>query len=482
MKKYIAVLLLMCLTLPSFSLTMPSWRNIKDKPVTDIRDYGCLPDDGVDDTASITAAMTNGAIYIPPGTYEIASLTVPNSCLGIFGGGWSSYLKVADNSTGLIVDATSNGQLAFLNMGNFTLIGSGSHTAIGASVKGPYVNFNNVTFESIGTGILCFSSSTELSVIDCKFTDCTTGINIPSGGGINNKISLSRFSACGVGLSIDDTLSKTEGVQVIDSHFFGCSSGIVASGSEYTFVTNCVIDLTHGTCINLYNAGKSRVSNCYLAQSLASVMSAGIVATGDTNGIIIDGCIFEWIWGYGVEIYGQSIFSDCLSISNCRFNYCNYGAATNGGRGDIQIVNAYNAAISNCHFGTTDAELLAAGVASVPATTRSLTVSNSVVTMSNSNVLATTTVAGTGAKIRGNNNRGFVESNAGLGTFPGGSSSVNIAHGLSWSNNRGIGVWITPSSGRDLFNVEVDTTSFTVSLPYIATYTTNFFWKAEMNP
>ncbi len=124
--------------------------------------YGAIPDDSIADTTAVQAAFTaanaaKGAVYFPPGVYDLGQITVGSSVKLVFGDGWGSELKQVaagadilyfDDSEGCIVE-----RLKFQGV-------SGTASASSNSA----INFTSSSGGASGIG-----NAVDLTVRDCWF-------------------------------------------------------------------------------------------------------------------------------------------------------------------------------------------------------------------------------------------------------------------------------------------------------------------------
>jgi hypothetical protein len=132
-----------------------------------------------------------------------------------------------------------------LSMVNFTdvLCYGGGTTGNGISVAGDAItspnfgiiyNFDRCTFLSLGVGLNYASYIQGVSVSQCNFTNCQTGIHIPLGavGATQLAITASQFDCLGVNIFIQAPIA---GLIVMGNLFYIATSGfgIVCSSTGF---------------------------------------------------------------------------------------------------------------------------------------------------------------------------------------------------------------------------------------------------------
>lgn len=101
MKKLIALLLLLTFPFVAVAKTDPDYLNTKSSPVYDIRASGAKPDDGVDDSVLIQAALnTYKSIFIPKGVWKMDNTVVITmaTSVSVYGDGFSQEGTILDSS------------------------------------------------------------------------------------------------------------------------------------------------------------------------------------------------------------------------------------------------------------------------------------------------------------------------------------------------------------------------------------------------
>lgn len=111
-----------------------------------IIEYGAIPNDGVDDAASINAALsTESEVYIPAGTYHVSSqIDVPSNRV-IYGDGTNSVIKAMTDGISVINCFNSSGRTN-IEIKNIAIDGGGQTLNIRTGVRNARgITINNAT-------------------------------------------------------------------------------------------------------------------------------------------------------------------------------------------------------------------------------------------------------------------------------------------------------------------------------------------------
>jgi parallel beta-helix repeat protein len=319
------------------SLTKVSYAMIQGAPVN-VLDFGAVGNGVANDTAAIQAALNSGSLYVfvPQGTYKIATtLTIPSG-VEIFGCGNSSVLSLAADTT-MLTTTGSNVVIRDIRLnGNSSTYNDPNNNAIyvnWVSVAGSNCKISDVSIINIaGAGVIGLASSTTASsdvwIENCNIENTGThgiitqdyisnvwiignkvkntgllfadrpGITASRDGSnvtISNNICIGSPSALGTsvhGISVDGTTNASVTGNIL--------LGWIGYGIEVGFSTNCTI--SGNTVTDVGNAGIALSG----IQSTSQV-STNVTISGNTITSPIAGGIYSFITGGTGTIFHQNI-------------------------------------------------------------------------------------------------------------------------------------------------------------------------------
>lgn len=473
MRKLFIVLLLLCLAIPSFGLTKPSFHNIKDKPFASVVEYGAISDDNIDDTAAFLSAMQNNVwVYVPVGTFNIASLTVPASCRKLSGLGEFSYVMVATGSTGLII--TNN-----MIVEEISLIGPDGSTAIpqgrGTTVNQAFVDFKNVNFQDLDVGMEYLKNNSESNWIGCTWRHCAVGIRGINGGGVNNKFQNCRLWDCTRAVELLDTgttsLDTTEGVTFSECSILRCGVGssggaaFYASGTRYLFLRGTMVDISEGYALLLSNCEDTQIVGGYYVSSHPIGYQASNLFTGNFSRTSIIGTQFSW--GYtGLMLDGLGQTCEDVKVIGCNFD-------DNVNR-DMLVQDITSITL-------TDNSFTSAASPSLVFLQYLLAPGSPTVKLVNNNISNGLEMSGIHT-IDGLLNTGFTTDKTGVAVIGAGATTTSILHELQWQTYRTPVVWTQNLTNYEpiLSSISTSTITFNVSTP--ASVGINILYRAEILP
>jgi len=284
------------------SLTKVSYSMIQGAPVN-VLDFGAIGNGVANDTVAIQAALNSGSLYVfvPQGTYKIATtLTIPSG-VEIFGCGNSSVLSLAADTT-MLTTTGSNVVIRDIRLnGNKSTYNGTNNNAIyvnWVSVAGSNCKISDVSIINIaGAGIIGLASSTTASS-DVWIENC----NIENTGthGIITQDYISNVWIIG---------NKVKNTGLL----FADRPGITASrdGSNVTISNNI----------------------CIGSPSALGASVHGISVDGTTNSSVTGNIILGWI-GYGIEI---GFCTNCNISGNTVTDVKNAGIALSGIQSTSQV-------------------------------------------------------------------------------------------------------------------------------------------------
>lgn len=252
-------------------LTRPDYDQIKSKPIVSITEYGCIPNDGIDDTASAQACLDNNSIvFFGSGTWDIYPVIPPplvygrnasdagNGCLHLYSSQTvilapGSILKVTPNQY------DSYGALLIIDKDNVTITGGGiiqgegTLHAYGATTTVPYYGPAALPgapdFHESGHGIFCVGGK-RILIEDISIIGCT-------GDGIDlNHSDPAHFPTSGSNRYCEDVLIRN--VHLINNRRNGLSveSSLNGRFEDLTIIgTGTVVQTNPKSGIDIEPAG-----------------------------------------------------------------------------------------------------------------------------------------------------------------------------------------------------------------------------------
>ncbi|MHB1669091.1 glycosyl hydrolase family 28-related protein [Thiomonas sp.] len=279
-------------------------------PVDVQRDFGAVGDGVTDDTEALISAFSNGGvIYLPPGTYLVASpLIVPNNTM-IYGAGRGlSTIQAADSFVGSSV-VMSVGDVSNLTIRDMSIDANNQSTE---GIKCPYI--------SAGT--------TDVTIRSCSVYN--------TGGSNNNGIDVVEVSArvnilecylagcSGPGVQISEPTDCQVSGCTFSGNMLSASGGLGVYGDisiSYTWLRMAVTD-----CI-FYNSGIHNSGASFILAALSG-------GPGLAQSLVITGCMGDTCGGHGILVMADAAAGDVIfdtTISGCVVH--NAGAANAAGDG-----------------------------------------------------------------------------------------------------------------------------------------------------
>ncbi|WKK58405.1 glycosyl hydrolase family 28-related protein [Sphingobacterium sp. BN32] len=289
----------------------------KNSTFISVVDYGAKPaknwTSAVDNSAAIQKAIDNNPgkmIFIPSGIYLISKeINIKHGVRIVGEDKYSTILQSTSNNTMRIsAGGVTLEKLFFYGQGN-----------IGLSV----INIRNVMltdllFQNVDYGIMF------QNVWNAKLRNVDVEINsnqnpkvkkgfVFSGQCVNNHISDSQISAMDIGIEIQKSEKRSEGLMLSNVLIYGAKTGLKSEGALSLQVNNCIIDLCEEYAIQTRNTAGLLVSNSWLYskgnQNTQAVklyttwdshFSASNIKTENGNAVILIG-----------DYSNNNIFSNC---------------------------------------------------------------------------------------------------------------------------------------------------------------------------
>ncbi len=296
------------------SLTKVSYSMITGAPIN-VLDYGAAGDGVTDDTAAMQAAHDTGnVVYYPAGTYLFTS-NISISSGGIIGEGMTETILKSN-------DTTSNNLIKYVGnfaaksnvplFSNFKILGNLSKTQGAALSINPttdeteYLQFTNVTFEDVPTGIE-FQRASLWKITNCNFLAYTI-----AGVLVRNLHVADAGDSVIMGCVFNNPFATGEGVLQQSSgglRIIGCK--FLGGNSAYTMS----YDTSNGATSNLLIIGNSieqmDSAGIVFANALGSAAFSNVVIASNQFGVAPRGISVD----AGITITEISITGNVFNIS-----------------------------------------------------------------------------------------------------------------------------------------------------------------------
>jgi len=217
--------------------------------VVNVLDYGAKGDGTTNDTAAIQAAIdaanaksTNGAVFIPAGTYKTTAVLVVPYGVSIFGEGGTASILQCEDCDGL--QFTSFGyQIGSMFYEDFGLTANSGTNRVGvlavddaSTQDGLY--FNRLRFYGWNQGIV-LSSDWNCTISDCVAQNINQAVNLAQGDGqaigiriINNRFTYASGgagSADQYAIVLSGTTEFVESVHILTNQIYGFARNVSIS-------------------------------------------------------------------------------------------------------------------------------------------------------------------------------------------------------------------------------------------------------------
>jgi hypothetical protein len=271
----------------------------------------------------------------------------------------------------------------------------------------------------------------------------------------------------GHGLLIDPTTATT--------------SANTADGSVFSlYVNNCFFDNNSGNGIRIVPTGNSSVVRCRFANVWASSSNSDGILIQNSSSATISGMHFEsphilLNTGSGVSLGGT--LSD-IAINGGEICNNSYGVYVNNTVTNLRIIGATIGSGAGLSGNTNS------GVAFGTGTSASdyIAIANNVMRNNGAVAIVSSSVSGVNLSIY--SNIGYKNSYRGVATFPSGSSSLVVTHGLSVTPGQGDflispTVNVTAGGVTQYWVSSANSTTFTISVNATVTATLYFVWDVK---
>lgn len=370
------------------ALTKATFSMIEGQPVN-VKDYGAVGDGSTDDTSAIQSAINSGnSVYFPAGTYKVSGLTVEDkSDVSYFGNGDAEITNVGTTTTSQIfkfVGTLDNITWSGLNIvGNEVVASNNSAFGCSSGQTGTNLTFRNLNIKDTMIGISLnadLSGSFKNCVIDsCRFTDIV-GADAGEGYGVHLPFAYDTMVSNCVFTNVgrhDIYVPRGGKVTITNCHSIDHRKDeatvatrpafLIARNVSSCVISNCVFENFYdgaitvaGEASNSHVAVNTSISNCTFKVAKNNIATINIgeqtnISSESTNGVIIDGCTFEFDYSEGVSnalnvFNGKNIHirNSIIKVENMSGNYTGIQFGNNSyspDQGDCEYVSS-----ENCSF------------------------------------------------------------------------------------------------------------------------------------
>lgn len=439
-----------------------------------VKDFGAVGDGVANDTAAFIAALAVGAsrIYIPNGTYLIAStLSIPTNVV-LYGDGSGSIVKCSASMAQLFNCAAAGSQ----KFDNFSIDGNSMAGTNGININNDFVNITRMGFSGFSSAVYVTGSAQAFNVSEhCFFLNNSFCVFINNDG--RNSTIIGNHMQGGTGIWVRQVAQQCEGLRIIGNIILpnvtaSANSGhgiLIECGLELLIMGN-IIDNVDKSGIQLSATGANAIAYCkiignWTGNDGGTASAEGLLMYGNVSNVDVTNNTFASAKLYGMHI-GVATYAapDRINVTGNSF-LANIG-------GDIKVELAGSILVSGNTFSH------AVNSYREEVNTITGTVTNNNFTGSIPSPRSTAS--------RYRFNRGFITEAKGTGTVPSGSTnSANINHGLSVTPSEKdftitpMGPMATNDTGNWLVSA-LDTTKFNVFVrnnPGAAGF--NFGWSVE---
>lgn len=283
LKVFVSLLVLIGLTCPSFAQ-----KSAVHGFGVSILDYGAKPakewSKATDNSAAIQSAIDANPgrlIFIPAGLYLLKKeINITHDVRLVGETKYSTILQPVGNN-GIIINSGG------VTLENFFIYGWGKTGIIVNGVRNTTIT--NILLQNVEYGIQLINAwNTKISGVDIDINakqspKVLKGIII-SGQSVNNYISDSQITAVEVGVFIEKSVKRSEGLMLSNVVIYGGKTGLKSEGILSLHLNNCIIDLAEEYAIETANTAGLLVSNSWIySQGKKSTNAVKLSTTWDSH-------------------------------------------------------------------------------------------------------------------------------------------------------------------------------------------------------
>jgi hypothetical protein len=271
---------------------------LKFTNVANVLYFGAVADDATDNTAAFQAAVNTGLpVFVPSGTFRVATSVnlLPNQTL--FGHGWTSIIKIVANTRAVVAD-------------------SGAHIT---GIK--FIGNGKAGSGTFNSGI-SLNTSVGGSITNCMFQDFAGDPVLNGGGGI-----------FGSGIHT----ANSDGWRIINNYFLNNDCGLnLPARAEYVTVTANTFGAN--TVAILAAAGNLTINDNVIQNNTTGIKT--ITATNGAHSTINNNLINHNVYPLWFE---DADFEVGFAVSNNMIYF-----------GSLKFINTHNVTLSNNRYGRLD--------------------------------------------------------------------------------------------------------------------------------
>lgn len=438
-------------------------RSLLDKlyDTVSVKDFGAKGDGTTDDSAAFTAALAAGnEVFVPYGTYNVASVTIPQNKRLVGAGKFKTILRPTAAATYCVrlstgaemYDIGINGNNQALHCveisGDYVKIhechAQYPRSSATAGDGAGYYNVGNDTWEMVGT-----------SSDNCKYSfyNANRGINV----------TIDRHQSRGsdvYGLYWTYSTQQPQGMRIKNGLFFGNDYAVYFAKDAFNVQVDAIIDGCNHVGIFLEQVTPATSTDYLITCPFITAADYGIQIRGGHNHIVIDNSNISNAYNGLLIEATTTVRTENVMVLNSTFGNNSNNAISADSVGNLNVI--------CCDFA-------AAGGATDIAIGQTYTGTKPVNNIEKCSFKKTNSVVSTNTRVR--NCVGLVTSSYGTTNMPASSTSVVVNHGLARTptsilittgGNLGVVWWSNATS-----------TQFTVNVGTSAGVNVPFTWEAR---
>lgn len=231
----------------------------------------------------------------------------------------------------------------------------------GISIEAPLVTIESCSFAFLRYCIYCpeGKSAAELDFRFNRFASSQYGV-VLRGGQINSRFLQNTFADCKCGLFITEDPANVstaiEGIKMQGDLFYACgddttlgAAGIEINACRWIWLTDVMVDLSHGVALRGTNTSFLRVTNGYYSSNHSSGSSC-VVLRGNSPECQFDGVMFSDSREWGLTLLKTADGSPARTkLRGCLFQNNDINASQ---QGDLLLDSVTGVTASECTFLT----------------------------------------------------------------------------------------------------------------------------------
>lgn len=288
MKRILLIFLILLIPVSLTAQTRPHWKQISNKPMVYVSDYGAVVDDGDDDYAAIASAAEyaesiGASLQLTGGKYLLSqSLSLPDysNVVGC-ASATISYLDMTDIDYPLILLGSN------CSVSGLTLFGSGTHLTASGDCEASDYCLISITGDNNVVSDCCFLEIDDYGVLIVG----DGSLNKIDGCSFENESALTNGVRGRYGVGITTISSPpADGNRITRNYFSKLACGISYVSNSTSSEVGFFGDITNTIIVN---------------NRIASMSEHGIYASSGFGGVISNNIITEIEAGSGIKFRGR---------------------------------------------------------------------------------------------------------------------------------------------------------------------------------